>query len=486
MRTDINIASHKKGVRRLTAALAFLGLASAEASEFLRSSAPLPEFPEPLTEIHSTQVEAFSSESSTAFLGIAEVNLQNITIRARDRLPSDWVNHSVHVNFNHSAEMQTQLCQMSACTPGNVKDSGKHPQLPEGRLYTSGPFEIALLAPKKICKQSDTCTLIIPSFAAEMLSRGRSPQLPRLLSVAHLKTRLQFVDSEQGQIFFDVSSFPNAGGLAQLGKIKSLQANHRGETRIKFSQGELHLDILSGHARLLINDGRVWQGRATGKKTAWAQVEIAGGSSANNSCTGALLHSTEKYALYESCVLQFPQHGKKGTAVFIPLTTKFDSAIADDRSPNAFRARSVSAKQVLLTDIVVNADATVTEKTQTAQRFFGNNSSELFFSQTALLRHTGHGFFKLTDAGETRTSMPYSANPSFFSGSGRSILLGTTDAKKICRWKHMMTPKNDGVSWSESGHSFPCSGSSVTSSFRFLTVTRIVAGKLEVTSLPDE
>lgn len=486
MRTNIKIASHKKGVHRLTAALAFWGLASAEASEFLRSSAPLPEFPEPLTEIHSTQVEDFSSESSTAFLGIAGVNLQNITIRARDRLPFDWVNHSVQVNFNHSAELELLLCQMSACIHTSIKEQGKHPQLPEGRVYTSGPFEIALLAPKKICKQSDTCTLTIPSFAAEMLSRGRSPQLPRLLSVAHLKTRLQFVDSEQGQIFFNVSSFPNAGGLAQLGKIKSFQANHRGDTRIKFTHGELHLDMLSGHARLLTNDARIWQGRATGQKTAWEQVEIAGGSLSNNTCRGSLLQSNEKYALYESCVLQFPQHGKKGPAVVIPLPTEFDGAIADDRSPNAFRARSVRAKQVLLTDIVVNADATVSEKAQTTEQFFGKTSSELILSETALLRHTGHGYFKLTEAGETRTSLPYSANPSFFSGSGRSVLLGTTDAKKICRWKHLVTPKNDGVSWRESGHSFPCSGSFVTPSSRFLTVTRIVAGKLEVTSLPGE
>ncbi|MEY3903294.1 MAG: hypothetical protein RL189_2600 [Pseudomonadota bacterium] len=486
MRLKLNIQSFKKRVRRLAAAFALLGGAYAEAGEVLRSTTQLPEFPEPLAEIHSTQTENFSAESSVAFLGIADINLHNLTIRAKDRLPSDWLNHSLRVTVDHSSEPQIQICRMSACAPASVKEQGKHPQLPEGRVYSSGPFEFGLLAPKTICKQSDTCTLTIPSFAVDMLARGRSPQLPRLLSVARLKTRLLLIDSEQGQIFFDVSSFPNSGGLTQLGKIKSLQATHRGETRIKFAQGELHLDILSGQARLLANDARIWHGRASGQKTVWEQIEIAGSSASKNTCTGALLQSNDKHALYTTCVLQFPPHGAKAPAFVMPLTTRPEGAIADDRSPNIFRAWSVGSKQLVQTDIVINADATVSEQLKTSVRFFGNNSSELFMSDNALLRHTAYGYFKVTEAGESRTSMPYSANPSFFSGSGRSILLGSADAKKICRWKHMLTHKGDGVSWRESGHSFPCSGSFVTPSARFLTVTRVVAGRLEVISLPDE
>ena len=454
-------------------------------AEVLRSTYKLPIFSESFQSLSSVAVDDYSPESSAPFVGAENVHLHNFTIRATGSLAPAWRDKALKLEISNTGiTPAASLCTRSAqgvqlCNSAKLEPADKHKMFSTAKVYRVGSFEIALLAPNQLCRQADSCVLVFPSFALSAISRGQSAVVPKFLSLAVFEKSLQLIDGERGQILMGVGQFPDGLTGKNLGVPVSVQADHRGEIQIKFQNVHLSINLLNESATLLSSNGRVWNASVGSHTTRWTEKYTIQSSQDINMCSGNPLHSNGEHGVYPQCIVNLRTNNE---AKVLLLPARIDGAIQESGVPHGYKTWTIVGSTLRIQKLRVTPEGIRTSPVFELP-FHGRAASEIQLASDRVLRRTAYGFYAVNNEGEIKTSLPYSAKPSYFSGNARHVLLGSEDANKHCVLRHLTASPSAPQFWKESGHVFPCDKTQVNAKENGLTITRIDGRVVEIIDL---
>ncbi|MFZ9520997.1 MAG: hypothetical protein ACO3A4_11030 [Silvanigrellaceae bacterium] len=468
--------------------LACLGLSLwASANDVLRSRFSPPPFSEALRTWISTEVNHYNDELTLPFVGAENLHQANVAFVWKRPIPEEWKNKRMTVVLSNSGEKPVaKICApgpggQSSCSMTDVVESKLQPPVAGARVFETGPLELTLVNPRRVCRGGSQCEIQIPGFVIKNALEGGSPVLPRQLTLVTTASRLHIVDSERGRRLLSITSFPQNLSPEKLGKAFFFAAEHRGLMRIQFERYFLTVDLLAERGLLVGPNGQVWNGSLTADQSVWEEHVNSRSRAARESCSGVPLELNPQFVVYKNCVFGLGDFSNNLQGVVRKLTEGIDAAMQDDANSESLHAWSMEAGQLKIFHISLTASA-AKQKIVGTLPFRGRNISELELFPGHVLRRTAFGHFLVGDQSETKTSLPFAGRQVVFSRDGKNALLAVNEKSSQCRWKHLVSKHDSPLHWGETGLEFPCSSSTPAATGEGLSVTTLVNGKFEVTT----
>jgi len=454
---------------------------AAEASDITQTAYTLAPLSQPIVSASSTRVSGHVQDNARPYLGAESLNTHNFRVRILEKPESNWNDKRLTIELNNQGQPPSATaCKMTAsavelCEPAKVEEARTHPLFAGAKIHRIGPFEIALLAPSQMCKETTSCKVTLPSAFLNALAQGRDTDLPRFITALLLKDSLSILDAERGGVLWQLDRFPEGISSQQLGPIVSMTAEHRGQLVIKFLNAVLRINGLNETALFFASGARVWTGAVRSHTSDWRLRMPEDGGNVQTRCDGTPLHVQSNRALYTNCLIQLDDSTK--IRVF-PLATRIQ-AVAEAIEQDHMKVWFIQGKTIKIANLHLTSD-TATLSSESEMPFYGRSPSEIQLFADRAFRITSDGFYLVNARGEEKTSLPYSPKRSYLSHDGRHVLLSSKDARGQCVFKHLKAKVSEPRSWEESGLSFSCESTYVNPHGRGLTVTRISGRSIQV------